>query len=135
MTLKGQTTVKCTTDTVKASENMTNYETFVQICPISQIEFDETFAYSVFGWAGKTVSLPFRFTLSWIETSLKDPRSATREFNLVVLADWGVIEEKLNEQTPIMPYLQREVANRKIDGIIINGDVAYDLDFKNGAVY
>ena len=71
----------------------------------------------------------------WIETSLKDPRPEDKEFSFIVLGDWGPLKERKGEYTNIMPYLQKEIKDKKSDAIIVMGDIAYDLDFFNGEQY
>lgn len=54
------------------------------------------------------------------------PKS-TKSFNMIVTADWGPMQTRTYQ--PIYPSLVKQVKNNtnKIHGLLILGDVAYDL--------
>ena len=51
--------------------------------------------------------------------------------NWIVVADWSKLEQNLYKYTPIDPFLQKIQTQEEINGIIINGDIGYDLDTNN----
>ncbi len=53
---------------------------------------------------------------------------------LVALADWGIVKNS-SKITPIVDDLKKIIHEKEIHVIIINGDVAYDLDSNNGTNY
>jgi hypothetical protein len=54
---------------------------------------------------------------------------------LIVLADWSKLEANLYKYTPIDPLLKKVQMEEEINGLVIVGDIAYDLDTNNGANY
>jgi hypothetical protein len=66
---------------------------------------------------------------------LIDPLRKDRDINMIVLADWGTIEANINIMTPITKDLKRVIEEKEINGILIAGDIAYDLDSNNGTTY
>lgn len=53
----------------------------------------------------------------------------------VFLADWGELHEKLNTYKSINKSLDKVRNESQIHGVIINGDIGYDLDSNNGTNY
>ena len=54
---------------------------------------------------------------------------------MIVLADWSEIHEELHAYKSINQTLDKLRQEEKPDGIMINGDIAYDLDTNNGTNY
>ena len=54
---------------------------------------------------------------------------------MIVLADWSEIHEELHSYKSINETLNKLRNERKPDGMMINGDIAYDLDTNNGTNY
>lgn len=54
---------------------------------------------------------------------------------LIVLADWSEIKINLYKYTPITSLLENVRKQENIDGLVILGDIAYDLDSNNGSNY
>ncbi len=54
---------------------------------------------------------------------------------LIVLADWSDLQQKVNIYKSVNETIERLRSIEKPDGIMINGDYAYDLDTNNGANY
>ncbi len=52
---------------------------------------------------------------------------------MITFADWGVIQS--GRMTPIVDDMRVMIAAERINAIIIAGDIAYDLDSKNGIIY
>jgi predicted phosphodiesterase len=64
---------------------------------------------------------------------MPDPRSHDGEMNVMVMADWGPSYD--TGMIPIHEKFREVHANRKIDLLIIIGDIAYNLDSRNGLNY
>jgi hypothetical protein len=61
--------------------------------------------------------------------------NATRKVNLIFLADWSELVKKADQYTSINSTLDKIRTTEKIDGMIVNGDIAYNLDTNNGKNY
>ncbi len=54
---------------------------------------------------------------------------------MVVLADWSEIHQELHSYKSIDETLVKIRQENQPDGMMINGDIAYDLDTNNGSNY
>ncbi len=54
---------------------------------------------------------------------------------MIFLADWSELVKKADQYTSINSTLDEIRTTEKIDGMIINGDIAYNLDTNNGKNY
>jgi hypothetical protein len=61
------------------------------------------------------------------------PLNYPEPINIMVLADWGVI--KTSGLTPILKFARLLMVQKDIHLLIVNGDIAYELDSDNGARY
>lgn len=48
---------------------------------------------------------------------------------IIVLADWGPI--KIKNYTEVVSFVAKTINNSHIDGLMVLGDIAYDLDTNN----
>jgi metallophosphoesterase superfamily enzyme len=62
-----------------------------------------------------------------------DPVGAINPTNILVLADWGVI--RTTGFTPIFESLRNVMTNKSFKLMMINGDIAYNLDTNYGNNY
>ena len=51
------------------------------------------------------------------------------------MADWGELHTKVNEYQSLNQSLDNIRSKLDIHGVIINGDIGYDLDSNNGTNY
>ena len=126
--------ITCAHNTINTSAFVNFYAPNVHVCPLTNILFEESFKYAAFGLAEDS-AVPTAHKLSWVETSLTDPRAKNRDVRVVALADWGTIKKNIDIMTPIANDLKRVLHEHKIDALLIDGDVAYDLDTNNGSNY
>ena len=61
------------------------------------------------------------------------PANAMNPTNILVLADWGVI--RTTGFTPIFESLRNVMAKKSFNLMMVNGDIAYNLDTNNGNNY
>ena len=54
---------------------------------------------------------------------------------LVLLADWSELHSKVGIYKSLNESLDKIRLDQNIDGVIVNGDIAYDLDSNNGTNY
>lgn len=133
LTKDGYRDISCQQQSTTASEKMNFFTINVQKCPLqSQIAFGEVFYYNVYGWAYNSTSDPTAGFGDWVRVSLFDPSSQS-SFNAVVMADWGVIETPGFK--PINDSLHELLLVKEVHLLLIVGDIAYDLDSKNGSQY
>lgn len=105
----------------------------VQHCSLhEEVSFRETFYYNVIGWAGVNDDSKIGLT-DWVEINAVDPNNHNDTMNTLVMADWGVIET--SGFKPINDSLRELMLIKKLDLLIVVGDIAYDLDSKNGSQY
>ena len=64
-----------------------------------------------------------------------DPRSEETYFNVAVIADWAKMIVNPFGLDDVVPYLKSEIESRKIDALLIAGDIGYDLHSNNGVNY
>lgn len=114
---------------------MNSYIAYIHKCIIYDLKFDETFTYTAYGWQFGSSNSPTPYREEWVEVKLANPTSKDRELSIVVLADWGAIEENIKVLTPITESLKRTIREKDISAIVIDGDIAYDLDSNNGSNY
>lgn len=113
---------------------MDNFETYVQQCSLTnQISFGETFYYNVFGWSNSSGNDPAQGLITWAELKIVNPKQYIGALNVLVLADWSVIEK--TGFTPIAALLRDVMIEKDIHLLMVNGDIAYDLDSNNGTNY
>lgn len=112
---------------------MGGYVAYVQKCSLTRIIFGETFSYAVYGWSIGEGVKPTPYKEEWIGVEITNPTSKHQDVNVAVIADWGPILAK--PLVPITDYLKRVIAERAVTAVIINGDIAYDLDSNKGANY
>jgi hypothetical protein len=98
--------VTCAHNAITTSAFVNFYAPNVHVCPLTNIPFEESFKYAAYGLAeGSAAATPHR--LSWVETSLVDPRPKNRDVRVVALADWGTIKKNIDIMTPITNDLNR----------------------------
>lgn len=74
------------------------------------------------------------FSEEFIQTSIIHPNT-TSEVKMIILADWNQIHEKIAEFKSINETFDTILQSESPNGIMINGDIAYDLDSNNGTNY
>lgn len=62
-----------------------------------------------------------------------DPVTVATPIRILTLADWGVITT--TGFTPIAESLRQVMTIYKFDLMMVDGDIAYDLDTNNGTQY
>jgi len=67
------------------------------------------------------------------EITAIDPLDKIDPTKILVLADWGVI--KTTGFTPIIPSLRNVMQDYTFNLMIVDGDIAYNLETDNGTVY
>lgn len=70
---------------------MNYYKAYIHTCPLTNIHFEETFSYAVFG-QDKNEDTPTMNKEYWIDVKLADTTKEDREMKVVVFADWGDIK-------------------------------------------
>ena len=114
---------------------MGNYIAYVQKCSLQRINFGETFSYTAFGWDKCGNLLAVASKQKNIDVTLLDPTSKDEDVNVAIFADWSPLTTSLNKMTSIDNSLKRIIIEKRISVIVINGDIAYDLDSNNGIDY
>lgn len=71
------------------------------------------------------------YSLIPIRTIIFHPNS-TNPISLITLADWSELHQKLNIYQSINNTLEHLLKSENINGLLINGDIAYDLDSNEG---
>ena len=68
-----------------------------------------------------------------VNMNIVNPVDTINPVNILVLADWGVIRS--TGFTPIIESLKNVMVQKTFKLMMINGDIAYDLDTNNGSNY
>lgn len=126
--------VECTITPLHLSKNVNNYQTYVHKCSISSINFEEVFHYNVFGWDG-TASNPIPFSQDFISVTVADVTNGKRKMNMIVLADWSHLDKNKGKYVALDNLLTSVIGRQEINGLMIGGDVGYDLDTNNCTNY
>jgi hypothetical protein len=133
LTKLGFRDIPCQTESTIASANMNFFRINVQSCPIAQeISFQETFYYNVYGWDDSGTD-PKSGLIDWVQLSVIDPSRYNDTINTLVMADWGVIDT--SGYKPITDSFRQLILVKDLHLLIVVGDIAYDLDSKNGSQY
>lgn len=125
--------IPCESIAVNTSAFVNFYTANIHKCRLSSIPFEERFSYAAYGWGEEDSPTPHKY--SWVETALIDPRPKNRAVRVVALADWGTIKKNIDIMIPITNDLKRVLREQEIHAVLIDGDVAYDLDTNNGSNY
>ena len=126
--------ISCKSNQIVASVNMNNFEAVVQRCSLTnQISYGETFYYNVFGWDSTSGNDPVEGLKTWVDMKIASPTQFGGLMNILVLADWSVIEK--TGFAPINGLLRDVMIEKDIHLLMVNGDIAYDLDSNNGTNY
>ena len=65
--------------------------------------------------------------------NMPDPRNHDKKMNIVVLADWGPSYK--TGYTPIHQTLRNTMSYKKMDLMVVVGDIAYNLNSEGGKMY
>lgn len=122
--------VECTITPLHLSKNVNNYQTFIHKCSLTNVNFEQVFHYNVFGWDGSTTN-PIPFSQEFIPVTIADVTNVNRKINLITLADWSHLEKNIGKYVPLDDLLDTVMAKQEINGLMIGGDVGYDLDTNN----
>jgi len=126
--------VTCEHSAITTSAFVDFYVAHVHKCSFTNIPYEDTFSYIAYG-ANEADLTPIPHKFAWVQVFLSDPRNKNRAMQLAALADWGPIKKNIGVMTPIIDDLNRVLKEKDIDVVLINGDVAYDLDSNNGTNY
>jgi predicted MPP superfamily phosphohydrolase len=122
--------IKCTTKTLQLSANVKNYQTSIHKCSISSVDFEQLFHYNAFGWDGSSAN-PIPFSVDFIPVSITDVTDSKRKINLITLADWSALDKNKDKYAPLDGLFASVMEKQEINGVMIGGDVGYDLDTNN----
>ncbi len=113
---------------------MNNFITYVQICSIqNEVYFGDNFYYNVYGWDAASQNDPAAGLTQYVNMNIIDPVTVATPIRILTLADWGVITT--TGFTPIAESLRQVMTIYKFDLMMVDGDIAYDLDTNNGTQY
>lgn len=120
----------CSSQILSLSEKVQNYTTYIQRCSIEKITYNKNFSYMIFG-ANDSTSSPIPYSNDQIQTSIFDPEDTNQQLKMISLADWSDLKEKLGIYISLNSSLDQIRVKNKIDGLLIDGDIGYDLDTNN----
>lgn len=134
ITRAGLDKIDCTITALHLSKNVNNYETYIHRCSVSSVSFEEVFHYNVFGWDGTSAN-PIPFSKDFIAVTIADVTNEERKMSLIVLADWSHLDNNKDRYVPLDGLFASVMAKQEINGLMIGGDVGYDLDSNNCTNY
>jgi predicted MPP superfamily phosphohydrolase len=115
---------------LQLSNNVNNCQTFIHKCSLLYVNFEEIFHYNIFGWDGST-SNPIAFFKDFISVTIADVTNVSRKMTIIALADWSPLDKNNGKYVPLDGLFASVIRNQEINGLMIGGDVGYDLDSNN----
>ena len=116
------------------SKNMSYYNANIQRCDLhTEVAYNKTFHYMVYGWQSDKQDKPTAGMSEYIEVNMPDPRKHDGEMNVMVMADWG--PSYTTGMIPVHEEFRKVHAIRRINLLVLVGDVAYNLNSRNGQNY
>jgi predicted MPP superfamily phosphohydrolase len=122
--------INCTITTLHLSAKVKNYQTSIHKCSISSVNFEQVFHYNVFGWDGSSAN-PIPFSVEFIPVTIADVTDSRRKINIIALADWSSLDKNKDKYVPLDALFASVTEKQEINGLMIGGDVGYDLDTNN----
>lgn len=122
--------VECSITALQLSKNVNNYQTYIHKCSVASVNFEEIFHYNIFGWDG-SASNPLPFSKDFIPVTIADVTNEKRKIRLIALADWSHLDNNIGKYVSLDNLFHSVMGKQEINGLMIGGDVGYDLDTNN----